>query len=238
MAIRTLLIDDEHLAIAELTYMLAAYSDIEIIGKAQHADAAIQLIRSEKPDLVFLDISMPEKNGFEMLAELDETPQVVFVTAYDQYAIKAFEVNALDYLLKPVNKDRLEEAINKVKKALVISAEKAEPLPIHKKIFIKDGEQCFFVALSDIMILESAGNYVKIFFGNKRPLLHRSLNYMEERLPETYFFRASRQHIINTHFVKDIESWHNNTLRVTMNNGVQIDISQRQSVRFKEVMGV
>jgi two-component system LytT family response regulator len=238
MAIRTLLIDDEHLAIAELSHMLAAYSDIEIIGKAENAESAIQLIRTEKPDLIFLDISMPEKNGFEMLAELDEAPQVIFVTAYDQYAIKAFEVNALDYLLKPVNKLRLEEAITKVKKQIQKEAFAPEALPIHKRIFIKDGEQCFFVPLTDICIFESAGNYVKVFFEKKKPLLHRSLNYMEERLPESHFFRASRQHIINIEFIKQIVPFHNNTLRVTMLNGMEVDISQRQSVRFKEIMGV
>ena len=238
MAIRTLLVDDEHLAVAELTHMLASYTDIEIIGKAQHAYAAIQFIRSEKPDLIFLDISMPEKNGFEMLAELDEAPQVIFVTAYDQYAIKAFEVNALDYLLKPVNKMRLDEAITKVKKQLQKQAAANEALSIQKRIFIKDGEQCFFVPLSEIYLFESAGNYVKVFFEKKKPLLHRSLNYMEERLPESHFFRASRQHILNIEFIKQIVPFHNNTLRVTLLNGMEVDISQRQSVRFKEIMGV
>jgi len=238
MAIRTLLIDDEHLAIAELTHMLASYSDIAIIGKAQHAEEAIQLIRTEKPDLVFLDINMPEKNGFEMLAELDEAPQVIFVTAYDQYAIKAFEVNALDYLLKPVNKMRLDEAITKVKKQLQKQAEATEVLSIQKRIFIKDGEQCFFVPLSEIYLFESAGNYVKVFFEKKKPMLHRSLNYMEERLPESHFFRASRQHIINIEYIKQIVPFHNNTLRVTLHNGAEVDISQRQSVRFRELMGV
>jgi two-component system, LytTR family, response regulator len=238
MAIRTLLIDDEHLAIAELTHMLAAYADIEIVGKAQEAGTAIQLIRHEKPDLIFLDINMPEKNGFDMLSELDEAPQVIFVTAYDQYAIKAFEVNALDYLLKPVNKTRLEEAVSKVKRQMQKEASAPETLPIHKRIFIKDGEQCFFVPLADICIFESAGNYVKVFFESKKPLLHRSLNYMEERLPGSHFFRASRQHIINIEFIKKIVPFHNNTLRVTMENGMEVDISQRQSVRFKELMGV
>jgi two-component system LytT family response regulator len=238
MAIRTILIDDEHLAIAELTHMLALHADIEIVGKAQDADVALQLIKSEKPDLIFLDINMPEKNGFEMLAELDETPQVVFVTAYDQYAIKAFEVNALDYLLKPVNKERLEDAITKVKKQLQREKETPETLTIHKRIFIKDGESCFFVPLINICLFESAGNYVKVLFDKKKPLLHRSLNYMEERLPANYFFRANRQHIINIEFIKEIIPFHNNTLRVTLSNGMEIDISQRQSVRFKELMGV
>jgi two-component system, LytTR family, response regulator len=238
MTIRSLLIDDEYLAIAELKHMLEKYPDLEVIDTAQDWETAVQKIKEHKPDLIFLDISMPEKNGFELLALLDEAPQVIFVTAFDQFAIKAFEVNALDYLLKPVNASRLEEAIKKVKKTLEQTSHKPDILSIHKRIFIKDGEQCFFVALQDIILLESAGNYVKVFFGNKKPMLHRSLNYMEERLPESHFFRASRQHIININFVQEIEPWHNNTLRVTITNGMQIDISQRQSVRFKEVMGV
>ncbi len=238
MNIKSLLIDDEFLAIAELKHMLEKHPEIEVTDIAQDWQTALEKIRQHKPDLIFLDISMPERNGFELLSMLDDAPQVIFVTAFDQFAIKAFEVNALDYLLKPVNASRLEEAIKKVKKTLEQASQKPDTLPIHKRIFIKDGEHCFFVALTDIILLESAGNYVKVFFGNKKPMLHRSLNYMEERLPESHFFRASRQHMINIAFVKEIEPWHNNTLRVTMTNGMQIDISQRQSVRFKEVMGV
>lgn len=238
MSIRSLLIDDEHLAIAELKFMLEKHPEVEVVDVAQDWETALEKIRNHRPDLVFLDISMPEKNGFELLAMLDEAPQVIFVTAFDQFAIKAFEVNALDYLLKPVNQSRLEEALKKVKTKMEQAFEKPSALPIQKRIFIKDGEQCFFVALSEIILLESAGNYVKVYFGNKKPMLHRSLNYMEERLPESHFFRASRQHMINTEFVKDISPWHNNTLKVTMNNGMLVDISQRQSVKFKEVMGV
>jgi two-component system LytT family response regulator len=238
MSIRSLLIDDEHLAIAELKFMLEKHPEVEVVDVAQDWETALEKIREHRPDLIFLDISMPEKNGFELLAMLDEAPQVIFVTAFDQFAIKAFEVNALDYLLKPVNQSRLDESIKKVKKTMEQASQKPAALPIHKRIFIKDGEQCFFVALSEIILLESAGNYVKVYFGNKKPMLHRSLNYMEERLPENHFFRASRQHIINTEFVKDISPWHNNTLKVTMNNGMLVDISQRQSVKFKEVMGV
>jgi two-component system LytT family response regulator len=176
MTIKSLLIDDEYLAIAELKHMLEKHPEIEVADTAQDWQTALEKIRQHKPDLIFLDISMPEKNGFELLSMLDDTPQVIFVTAFDQFAIKAFEVNALDYLLKPVNANRLEEAIKKVKKNLEQSSQKPEVLPIHKRIFIKDGEHCFFVALTDIILLESAGNYVKVFFGNKKPMLHRSLN--------------------------------------------------------------
>lgn len=235
MSIKAIIIDDEPLSVAELQLMLQQYAGIEVIATATRASEALEKIRLYKPDLLFLDINMPERNGFQLLEALDEAPDVVFVTAYDEFAVKAFEVNALDYLLKPVNKDRLSEAVQKI---IAKQAQTPARLEADKRIFIKDGEQCFFVALKEIIFLESAGNYVKVFYKDKKPLLHRSMNYMEERLPESIFFRASRQHIINTEFIKNIEPFLNSTLRVTMSNGAVIDISQRQTVRFKEQMGI
>lgn len=235
MSVKTIIVDDEPLSVAELQLMLKQFKGIEVVATATRSSEAIEKIALHKPDLLFLDINMPERNGFQLLESLEETPEVVFVTAYDEYAVKAFEINALDYILKPVNKDRLSEAVQKIilKQSVVPSRLEAE-----KRIFIKDGENCFFVTLKDIMYLESAGNYVKIFFKDKKPLLHRSMNYMEERLPESIFFRASRQFIINTEFIKQIDPFLNNTLRVTMTNETVIDISQRQTVRFKEQMGI
>lgn len=238
MTIKTLLIDDEPLALAELRIMLKKYSDIEIIDTAANATEAIEKLHAQKPELIFLDINMPGKNGFELLQELEDAPHVIFVTAYDQYAIKAFEVNALDYILKPVNAERLADAIEKIKKQIALRQTKELHLTIDKRIFIKDGDACFFVPLSDIQLIESVGNYARVFYQNKKPLLHRSLNYLEERLPDTHFFRAGRQHIINIHFIKNIVPFFNSTLQCEMQNGMKVDISQRQSVKFKEVMGI
>jgi two-component system, LytTR family, response regulator len=238
MAIKTLLIDDEPLALAELQTMLQKHSDIEVIAVAGDAQDAAEKIANLQPDLIFLDINMPGKSGFEMLEALEEAPHVIFVTAYDQFAIKAFEVNALDYILKPVNKDRLAEAIEKVKKHLALVQKSNNKLSIEKRIFIKDGELCFFVPLADVVLIESVGNYARVYYQNKKPLLHKSLNYLEEKLPETHFFRTGRQHIININFIKNIHPFPNNTLQVEMNNGATIEISQRQSVKFKELMGV
>lgn len=235
MSVKTIIVDDEPLSVAELQLMLKQFKGIEVVATATRSSEALEKIALHKPDLLFLDINMPERNGFQLLETLEETPEVVFVTAYDEYAVKAFEINALDYILKPVNKDRLSEAVQKIilKQSVVPTRLEAE-----KRIFIKDGEHCFFVTLKEIMYLESAGNYVKVYFKDKKPLLHRSMNYMEERLPESIFFRASRQFIINTEFIKQIDPYLNNTLRVTMSNGAVIDISQRQTVRFKEQMGI
>ncbi len=238
MTIKTFLIDDEPLALEELTLMLAKHPTIEVIGSATNVIEAIATINLLKPDLIFLDINMPGKSGFELLQELEEAPHVIFVTAYDQFAIKAFEVNALDYILKPINKDRLADAINKIKKQESLLKAKEEKLSIDKRIFIKDGDKCFFIPLSEVFLIESVGNYARVYYGNKKPLLHKSLNYLEEKLPDTHFFRAGRQHIINIYFIKNIHPFFNNTLQVEMQNGEKIDISQRQSVRFKEIMGV
>ena len=238
MTIKTFLIDDEPLALDELALMLAKHSTIEIIGTATNSIEAISAINSLKPELIFLDINMPGKSGFELLQELEEAPHVIFVTAYDQFAIKAFEVNALDYILKPINKDRLADAINKIKKQESLLKAKEEKLSIDKRIFIKDGDKCFFVPLSEVFLIESVGNYAKVYYENKKPLLHKSLNYLEEKLQDTHFFRAGRQHIVNIHFIKNIHPFFNNTLQVEMRNGEKIDISQRQSVRFKEIMGI
>jgi two-component system LytT family response regulator len=238
MSIKTILVDDEHLALAELQTMLKKHADIKVVDTALNAMEAAVKINEQKPALIFLDINMPGKSGFDLLQELDEAPYVIFVTAYDQYAIKAFEVSALDYILKPINADRLAEAIEKAKKLISQSKTNENKLTIDKRIFIKDGDLCFFVPLQEIFLIESVGNYARVYYQNKKPLLHKSLNYLEERLPESHFFRAGRQHIINTHFIKNISPFFNNTLQVEMHNGMKVDISQRQSVKFKNIMGV
>jgi len=234
---KTILIDDEPLAIAELQSMLKVFPEIEVVASANDAGEAIERINQLAPQLIFLDINMPGKNGFELLAELPQAPEVIFVTAYDQYAIKAFEVNALDYVLKPVNPERLREAVSKVIRKSSRPAASAELDP-NKKIFIKDGEQCFFVPIHQIFYVESVGNYVRLYFRDKKAMLHRSLNYMEEKLPQEHFFRTSRQEIININFIKNIIPYFSNTLQVELESGLKIDLSQRQSVKFKEKMGI
>lgn len=240
MTIKAQIIDDETLAIAELKVLLNAFPQIELISSEEKASEALAKANQLKPDLIFLDINMPGMNGFEFLENLEEVPEVIFVTAYDEYAIKAFEVNALDYLLKPVNPDRLAEAIKRLEKRISKQekAPKEERLTLDKKIFIKDGEKCYFVPVADIFLLESEGNYVKVFFEDKKPLLHKSLIYMENRLPDSVFFRANRQYIFNMNYVKKIEPYFNSTLLIEMNNGLKIDLSQRQSVKFRDISGV
>lgn len=238
MKIKTILIDDEPLALMEMQQMLKKHPEIDIVAVATNADEAILKIKELNPKLIFLDINMPEKTGFEMLEELEETPFVIFVTAYDEFALKAFEVNALDYVLKPVNPTRLAEVVEKVIKLISLTKANEQKISMDKKIFIKDGSLCFIVPLNEVHLIESVGNYARFFYQQHRPMLHKSLNYLEEKLPESHFFRASRQHIVNIHFIKKVVPYHNNTLQIELQNGLLVDISQRQSIKFKDVMGI
>jgi two-component system LytT family response regulator len=242
---RALIIDDERLARQELKSLLAQYHEVEVIGECTNAESAIQKIQELQPDLIFLDIQMPGKNGFELLLELNVVPEVVFVTAYDEYALKAFEVNALDYLLKPVQESRLAETIRKI-----VSREKREvrehpailaPIGILREddqVFVKDGEKCWFVKLKDVRLFESEGNYVRIYFQSNRPLILRSLNYLDERLDNKAFYRASRKHIINLKWIESVENWFNGGLMVKLQGGEQVEISRRQASRLKEMMSL
>ncbi len=244
MHITAIIIDDERLARIELRKLLQEYPEIEILEEAANADEAIEKIEQHNPDLIFLDIQMPGKTGFDLLAELDAPPKVIFTTAYDEYAIKAFEVNALDYLLKPIEPKRLFDSIAKLHDEL--DKEKNDSssgggkglLNENDKVFVKDGDRCWFVQLNEIRMFESAGNYAKVFFGTNKPLILKSLNALEERLDERVFFRANRKHIINLQWVVKIEPYFNGGLLVDLKGGERIEISRRQTVKFKEQMSL
>ncbi len=231
---KTIIVDDERLAREEVKRALKKYPEFAIVGEANNVDSALTLIDKEDPDILFLDIHMPEKSGFDLLEELTTVPEVVFTTAYDQYAVKAFELNALDYLVKPLREERFAKTIEKVKQEL---AEKAklnqDVLPMHRKIFIKDGENCYFIPLSEIYFIESMDNYARLYFGDKKAMIKRSLNLLEKRLDASVFFRANRSQIINTHFIKEIHPYFNNTLLITLITGEKIEVSSRKSAKFK-----
>lgn len=242
---KVLIVDDERLARKELLDLLKPYEQLEIIGEASSADEALEIISSELPDLVFLDIQMPEKDGFEFLRELDSVPfEVVFVTAYDEYALQAFQVSAFDYLLKPIDEERLQNTVSRLSADFSKSPSEEheignnEKLSIHDKIFIKDGEKCWFVALKDVFIFESYGNYVKVFFKDQKPLILKSLNLIEDRLDDKKFFRANRKHIVNLDFVERVESWFNGGFMLYLQGGQEIEVSRRQATRFKNLMSL
>ncbi|HEY1021960.1 MAG TPA: response regulator [Flavisolibacter sp.] len=244
---RAIIIDDERLARTELRKLLQEFPEVEVVDEASNAEEGVQKIESHNPDLIFLDIQMPGKTGFEMLQELDHAPTVVFTTAYDDYALKAFEVNALDYLLKPIEPKRLADAVEKVKKLQAPNGHPEHPashnggtalLGEHDQVFVKDGDRCWFVRLSEVRLFESVGNYAKVFFGNNKPLILKSLNALEERLDPKTFFRANRKHIVNLQAIEKVESYFNGGLLLELKGGEKIEVSRRQTVKFKEMMSL
>jgi two-component system LytT family response regulator len=241
---RAIIIDDERLARSELKKLLQDYPEIEVIDEAMNADEGIAKIESLHPDLIFLDIQMPGKTGFDMLGELHKSPHVIFTTAYDEYALKAFEVNALDYLLKPIEPKRLADAVQKLHiaetKDLNHVSENLNQslLSESDQVFVKDGERCWFVKLNEIRLFESVGNYAKVFFGANKPLILKSLNALEERLDPKTFFRANRKHIVNLRMIEKIEPYFNGGLLIDLKGGEKIEVSRRQTVKFKEMMSL
>ena len=235
---RTLIIDDERLARKELTSLLDEYSEIEIVGEAAYADEALELINILNPELLFLDIQMPGKTGFELLETLDNVPQVIFTTAYDEFALKAFEVNALDYLLKPIQPDRLKESVAKLPDPKVEQEVRSSKLTLDDQVFVKGGDKCRFVSLANIRLFESDGNYIKVYFDGNRPMIHKSLNALDEKLDSRNFFRASRNHIVNLSWVEGIEPWFNGGLMVRLKGGDKVEVSRRQAAKFKEMMSL
>lgn len=239
---KIIVIDDERLARKEMISLLSNYTNVQVVDECSNVDDAKISIETHQPDLIFLDIEMPEKNGFDLLAELDDVPKVIFVTAYNDYALKAFDVNAIGYLTKPVDPERLKNVITPIidlhlNKEPVLEQSK-EKLSLDHQIFLKDGEKCWFVSLKDIRYFESEGNYIRVFFKNEKPLILKSLNLLEEKLDESIFFRANRKNIINLKHVSKIENWFSGTLRITLNESEQIEVSRRQSSKFKSLMSL
>ncbi len=245
--LRTLIVDDERLARRELRRLLEPHDEVEVVGEAANADEAEAALRDHDPDLLLLDVQMPGDSGFDLLERLDAVPHVVFVTAYDEYAIRAFEVNALDYLVKPVEPERLSDALETVRARAsettpqaVASREDApgRPLTDEDQVFVKDGERCWFVSLADVRLFEAAGNYTRLYFDGETPLIHRSLSYLEDRLDPDQFFRASRQHILNLTWVDDVTPWSKGRLKAILSDGTEVELSRRRSRTFREQLSL
>ncbi|MBA3681190.1 MAG: response regulator transcription factor [Bacteroidetes bacterium] len=236
---KAIIIDDERLARQELKNLLAAHKEIEVIAECSDAAQAKEKINELKPDVIFCDIQMPGKTGLELAEEISGAVDIVFITAHDEHAIKAFELNAFDYLLKPIQPQRLSETIKKLSiKETTSKTDNNSPLTRNDMVFIKDGEKCWFVKLTDIRLFESEGNYVRVYFDTFRPLILRSLNSLETRLNEKEFFRASRKHIINLNYIASVESWFNGGLNVKLKDGKEVEISRRQAVKLKDMMSL
>ncbi|NRD21001.1 response regulator transcription factor [Winogradskyella eckloniae] len=235
--LKAVIVEDSRLARNELKELFKAHKEIELIGEAENVDDGFALINKTNPDLLFLDINMPEKDGFELLEMLDEVPITIFTTAFDEYAIKSFEYNAFDYLLKPISQKRFSSSIKKVLEKAnsdTSSTPKQEGYHLDRQIFIKDGENCWLVKIKDISLFEIVGNYTRVFFDDNKPLIYKSLAQIEEKLPQDVFFRANRQQIININHVNKVISWFNGKLKIEMHSGEEIEISRRQSYIFKD----
>lgn len=233
--IRAVLVDDERLARSELRRLLAAHDGVEIVGEAANAMEAKRLVDTLRPVLLFLDVQMPGGSGFDLLTSLDAAPEVIFTTAYDAYAIRAFEVNALDYLQKPIEPKRLAAAIDR---AAARIGKRPAAVEGGDRIFIRDGERCWFVALPDIALFESEGNYTRVCFENNRPLILRSLNQLEEKLDPRRFFRASRRHIVNLDFVEKVAPSDGGRLTMRLRDGQQVELSRRRASELRDKMSL
>jgi two-component system LytT family response regulator len=240
--VRALIVDDERLARSELRRLLAPHQDVTIVGEAANADEAAHRLAASDIDLLLLDVQMPGGTGFDLLERLDRVPLVVFTTAYDEYALRAFEVNAFDYLVKPIRPDRLAAALDKVR--LVWAGQRSasevptRPRTASDRIFIRDGERCWIVALGEVVLIEAEGNYSRVHFGPNRPLLRTSLQALEARVDPTLFFRASRSHLVNLRFVDGVANGVDDGLVVRLRTGQSIPVSRRQARRLRETLSL
>jgi len=241
--VKALVVDDERLARAELRRLLAEVDTIEIVGEAANADAAREQIAKLKPDLIFIDVQMPGETGLQFLETLDPpAPHVIFTTAYDEFAVKAFELNALDYLMKPVDPARLQSAVARLPRDAGEGPAPAEAVPEvlapTDKVFLREGDRCWFVEVQRIRLLESEGNYTRVHFDDAQPQLFRSLNAMEARLDPKTFFRANRRQMINLQWIANIEPWFSGGLLVELKGGAKVELSRRQAQAFRERMSL
>jgi two-component system LytT family response regulator len=235
---KALIIDDERLARAEVRRLLDDFSWVKVVGEAENAEQALALIQSQQPDLLFLDVQMPGKTGFELIEEIrGEMPRIIFTTAYDEFALRAFEVNALDYLMKPITPDRFAAALSRVRDE-PLAPEDQSPLRSSDQVFVRDGERCWFIPVSKIRLLESEGNYTRVRFENQSPLIYRSLSTLEQRLPGDDFFRINRQQVVNLHFIEKIETWFSHGLKIWLKGGGECEVSRRAARAFRQKLSL
>jgi two-component system LytT family response regulator len=255
---KALIVDDERLARSELRRLLRRHPEIEIVGEAANCLQARKALEDLEPDLLFLDVQMPGETGFDLLASLDAVPLVVFTTAYDEYALRAFEVNALDYLVKPIEPRRLASTVSRLlargapgvhepvdadgsRPSAPLEAAagmRSRPLSERHRVFVSEGERCWLVELGEIRLFEAAGNATRAFFGKERPLINRSLNQLQERLDGRLFFRANRHQIVNVKAVRGIRPWFGGRLLAEIEGGQEVTLSRRRARAFRELMSV
>jgi two-component system LytT family response regulator len=250
--IKTLVVDDEPLARERVMSLLQGESDIEVLGECRDGQEAIAAIQQLSPDLVFLDVQMPGANGFEVLSAVgaDRMPMVIFVTAYDQHALKAFEVRALDYLLKPFDRDRFQSALQRAKasieqqetgdlgrRLLALVKDLRPAAPKTDRIVVKSAGRLFFLRADEIDWIEAAGNYARLHVGNDSHLLRETMNSLEGRLDAERFFRIHRSRIVNMERIQELQPWFNGEYVVILRNGTRLTLSRGYREKLQERLG-
>ena len=228
---RALLADDERLARAALRRLLKEHSDVAIVGEAANSNDVLSQLDRLHPDVLFLDVEMPGCSGLELLERLEEPPPVIFTTAYESYAVRAFDVSAIDYLVKPIVAERLASALNKIRALL---DGKIAGARFAQRVFLREGERCWIATVNKIRLLESEGNYTRVHFGENRAMISKSLSVLEARLDPGLFFRASRSHIVNLQQINSLQPQPDGGLLATLSDGTQISVSRRQSRKLRE----
>lgn len=234
---RAVIIEDEPLARRELRRLLEPHPSVEIVGEAANIEEAKKLVEATTPDLLFLDIHMPGGTGFDLLEQLEQVPAVIFTTAYDEHAVRAFEIDAIDYLLKPIEPERLADALGRMVVMTQQRANKQATLDILEQIFVRDGPRCWFVPLREVHLISSEGNYVRLHWKQAKPLFGKSLVSLETRLDPKLFFRANRQQIINLEFVEEVDMGTGGRLHIQLRGGPEVEVSRRQARLFIERAG-
>lgn len=240
---KTLIVDDEKLLRADLRHLLSDFPALEIVGEAADTEEARQLIARLKPELIFLDVQMPEESGLDLLASLRNPPRVIFVTAFDEHALAAFEFGAIDYLLKPVEPARLRRAIARLAgpdraaadEAVAVEASpQITALGLGEKVLLRDGDRTWFVEVSAIRGAESCGAYAKLWFEKEVVIIHRSLAFLEKRLPASLFLRANRAQLVNLAFIEKVDPWFSGSVKVRLRGGPEVEFSRRQAQIFRD----
>ena len=236
---RAVIVDDERLARNDLKSILTEHDNVEILGEAEDVESAIEVIGRLQPDVIFLDIQMPGASGFDLMDRIDVNARIIFITAFDEYAIRAFEVNALDYLLKPINPERLAKAIERLETDDAIEQRDGKELDYEDRLFFTLGTQLRFLEVKRIVAISSAGDYSDVLTcDGQKSLALKSMKEWERRLPEKYFIRIHRSTIINMAYIDRLEEWFNYSYRVYM-KGVEAPfiMSRRYAAKLKARMG-
>lgn len=239
---KAIIVEDSRLARLELKELLKAHSEITVVDEAKNVQEALEKIEAHSPDVIFLDIDLPGGTGFDLLERLEVLPQVIFTTAYDRYALQAFDVNAIDYLLKPINPEYLKRAIDKLGNTDTSQETNDEesaptPLKVDNKIFVKDGTKCWLIAIGKIRYFSSSGNHAQIFFEDNKPFVYKALSEIEKRLDESVFIRVSRQYIVNLNNIAEV-SMEGANLQLVMDDGKEISVSRRYTSKLRNALSL